>query len=416
MDRRRLSPRGRSWRLRLVLVTAMILWSLSATASDDGGDCIAVAGQCVAAAPTAASVFHNPARLPLSVSRFRVGMVGGTHAVAMSGCKEPLCGGYRRPEGLTAVQAGWSTKLTTKLGVGVGLHTPTATLVRIVAAESSAPHWPLLDGYGQRFRLQAGFGYRLHPTLSLGVAAHIFASIGSRLTLATSGEQVDRAGVVIQLGPTVRAIAALHWRPTTSWSLALVWRQATGVPYVIPAEVAVTSLARADLTLSQIAHSTPGQLDLAAGWRRPWGGVEAGIQWSQWSRLEEVAPTLRVATSGALIDGLGLNQVTSVAPTRGWPALRDTLAIGLSAWRNVTSELSLRCGWRWRPSPLPNLNQGPLITDQHRLAVGAALDITGPWRALVSGQWIIHPNRRRDDGVVFGGESLIGAFAIQRRL
>ncbi|MBP48250.1 MAG: hypothetical protein CMH53_09970, partial [Myxococcales bacterium] len=326
-----------------VLVSLALIFSPAlSVALPHGASCIASLGQCVVDDAAEAAVDANPARLATAPAVMRMGVLGATHAVSLKPCDGGSCSAHRRPEGLIALQIGWSSALTERLGIGMSLHTPYNTLVQIVAAEGNAPHWPLLDSYGQKFQLQVGAGYRLFDSLSIGLTSRVTASIGSQIRIDLAGDQVTHSDIAIELSPSFSLCAGLHWRPNRRWALALVWKQASAVAYEIPANVSVSSLIAADLNLTQMGNATPHTLQLALGWKRPHFGAEFGLDWMHWSALDDLSPNLQVRATGTAVEGLGLEDLASIDTMNGWPSLSDTVSLAISAWRHFDDELTLR--------------------------------------------------------------------------
>lgn len=389
-----------------------------------GSSSVARAGQAVATPSDDAAVVHNVAALASTTTSVRLGFTGAVHALRLARqCQAgEACLAARAPSATRALTGGWAGKVHERVGLGVTFSTPASELVRITAPDPKRPHAPMLEGTADRFSLVAGAGVAVLPWLEVGIGLQVHARIASHvmLDLDPIHQTLDRTDVEIHLGPRIGATAGLRARGPGGTLWALSWRQAASVSYEIPARIGVDSVAAVDLRLAQLAHGTPQRVRFAAAITRATWTVEVGADWQRWSTRRGLGPDLSSNVGGPLVDGVGLGQVVDVnAPAAQWaPALEDTVSLAASGEWQARQELSLRAGWRYRPTPFPLASATAALVDSdaHVVAAGLSLQVGG-WQFGAGGQVWLWQTRRPTSGSVTSHDAitLVSSLDITRR-
>ena len=243
-----------------------------------------------------------------------------------------------------------------RLHLGMGLTTPygqSAEWDRNSPFKYSAPYQAEMSVVS----LNPNAAYRLCDRLSVGAGVDLFSSMiefkqeipWTRLNGTPDGVakfEADGAGLGVNAG--------LAWRPGAGQALALTYRSPVRVDYEGDFTVTGHPMARPGGELRtdfETDITFPDRVGLA------WGmaltdalRVEADAEWLKWSRVDNLP--------------LDVDSDFGVLPGRSIPYdWKDTWTYGVGAAWDVAANWTLRAGYTFIESPVPNETFSPILSD-----------------------------------------------------
>jgi long-subunit fatty acid transport protein len=207
--------------------------------------------------------------------------------------------------------------------------------------------YPLYDNRTQRLVVLPSLAARICHGLSLGIAFNYLAGLGGQVAATEGSTRALEARVDEQIYSVLAINAGVRWQATPRLALALVYRQAFGVPF---STVAKNQIAGQPIDLDVDAQElyTPHTIVLGTAWRlRPTLLVSLDVAWLHWSDWR--GPYVTVTSELPLVGAIA-TEPPRVAFVDG-AAVRagaDWTALIRGAWA-----LSLRGGYAWESSPVP---------------------------------------------------------------
>jgi long-chain fatty acid transport protein len=330
-----------------------------------GGRSPALAATGVASADDFESLYQNPAGLAeVRGKRLAAGTLFGRFT---------LEGVDRRADDAAGVQVGASLPLPLggplagRVGLGIGLHVPTATLNRARAPQPGVPFYAILENSSELVGVQIGAGVRLGERWSAGGGAVVSGGLIGGIDVspdaagrfATTSEQ--------QLIATFAPVLGARFRPSSRWSLGAVTRFPLQTDY----DIRITSnlgealpVSIPTLRVAGTAQYDPLAIAVEVAWRpAPCWQLTAQLAYQRWSAFP--LPTL--------------NPVEGMAP-QAPPGFHDTVTPRLAAeWtrRFSLGEVKLRGGYAFVMSPAPEMTGPQAFLDNHRnlATFGVGLDL-----------------------------------------
>lgn len=357
---------------RVVLAAALLAAGGRAEASIAdvlglGSEESAVAGASAARVHDFSAGYYDPAGLTLA--RRPEAMIG----VVGFGSKLPLPGGgdFHMTDRVgilvgAATPIPFEGVLRERLFVGLALHTLPDTVVRIVSRTPDQAFYPLYDNRTQRLVILPSLAARVWRGLSLGLGFNYLAGLDGRIAAMEGATRAIEARVDQQIHSVVSINAGVRWQLEPRWAVALVYRQAFGVPF---RSVSRNSIAAQPIDVDVDAQGlyTPHTLVAGAAWRaRPSLLVSLDVAWLRWSDWR--GPFVTVTSELPLI-GTVTAPPPRVAFTDG-AAVRagaDWTALVRGAWA-----VAMRGGYAFESSPLPSSQNGTRLVDghKHHLTIG----------------------------------------------
>ncbi|MGZ3438955.1 MAG: OmpP1/FadL family transporter, partial [Polyangia bacterium] len=341
-----------------------------------GSEESAVAGASAARVHDFSAGYYDPAGLTLAHRpEASIGVIG-------FGSRLPLPGGgnFHMTDRVgilvgAATPVPFTGVLADRLFVGVALHLLPDTIVRVIAHTPDQPFYPLYDNRTQRLVILPAVAARLWRGLSLGLGFNYLAGLGGNVAATEGATRALEARVDEQIYSELAVNVGLRWQLDRALALALVYRQAFGVPF---RSVARNDIAGQPIDLDVDAEElyTPHTIVAGAAWRaRPSLLLSLDVAWLHWSGWR--GPYVTVTSELPLVGGIA-TEPPHVAFTDG-AAVRagvDWTTLVRGAWAT-----SLRGGYAFESSPLPSTQTGTQLVDGHKhhltLGLGARVAVFG---------------------------------------
>jgi long-subunit fatty acid transport protein len=341
-----------------------------------GSEESAVAGASAARVHDFSAGYYDPAGLVLARrSEASFGVVG-------FGSSLPLPDGSRfHMSDRVGILVGAATPipftgvLADRLWFGVALHLLPDAIVHVIAHTPDQAFYPLYDNRTQRLVILPAIAARIWRGLSVGLAFNYLAGLGGNVAATEGATRALEARVDEQIYSHVAVNAAVRWQARPRLAVALVYRQAFGVPF---RTVARNQIAGQPIDLDVDAEElyTPHTLVAGAAWRaRPSLLLSLDVAWLRWSDWR--GPYVTVTSELPLVGAIS-PEPPHVALTDG-ASLRagaDWTALVRGAWA-----ASVRGGYAFESSPVPTQQSGTQLLDGHKhhltLGFGARVAILG---------------------------------------
>jgi long-chain fatty acid transport protein len=369
-------------RTGVVLVLTALVVAGSARASEPevfglGSEEAAVAGASAARVHDFSAGYYDPAGLVLARrAEASVGVVGFGAQLSL-------------PEGRTfhmsdrvGILVGAATPipftgvLADRLWIGLALHLLPDSIVRVIAHTPDQPFYPLYDNRTQRLVILPTLAARVWRGLSVGVAFNYLAGLGGRVAATEGATRAIEARVDEQIYSKLAVNAGVRWQLRPAWAVALVYRQAFGVPFhtISRNDIAGQPI---DLDVDAEELYTPHTLEAGVAWRRPRLTLSLDVAWLHWSDWR--GPYVTVTSELPLVGAIA-TQPPAVAFVDG-AAVRagaDWTALVRGAWA-----LAVRGGYAFESSPVPAVQTDTQLLDghKHHLTIGAGARV-----AIFSGE------------------------------
>lgn len=320
------------------------------------------------------SGYYNPAGLAFGRGkRVAFGVLGAASNLRVNDDAYPIAEpfgfvfGASAPAPLGGLAAGL-------IHVGIGLYLLPDTVIRVIARQPEEPFYPYYDNRTQRLVVLPVIAVRPSDRLAFGIGLNALAGLAGQVVAAQGPTRALEPRVDEEIGTRVRLNAGVRWRATPWWEVALVYRQAFGVPFstVTNNEVAGEPI---DLAIDAEGLYTPDQVVVGNAWRA--GGLDLSLDltWARWSGYP--GPYVTVDSELPLVGALR-GRLPDVPWSDSFGArlgLERAMPLGGrgGAWQ-------LRGGYGLETSPVPdeqpgvtNLLDGP----KHTIAAGVGVRIPG---------------------------------------
>ncbi|MCC7112278.1 MAG: outer membrane protein transport protein, partial [Deltaproteobacteria bacterium] len=354
------------------------------------------------ALPGVAAAHNSPAALALSDSTLAVSVAYSLDVPALQlaldaprDAGDPLA--PAQPPAVSALNLAFTLPVDLvgedRLFVGAAAYFPTSVLVRARAFDPQRPFFAMYDSATEHYDVSVGAGLRAFDVLHVGAGLRLAAGQSGDVRLAVDpvrGRIVEQSADTFQY-PTFAPTAGLVVGPlgvegVLRGSAAVVWREPTSFDVTLPASLVIEGAdINAVLDVLILANYEPRSLTGGVSFEvRTDLVVDIEAQWAMWSAAPPPAVITEVDLGGGGLEALGLEGALD-APTAGQdrvqaPGYVDTLVWRVGAEWRALEPLTLRAGYQYRPSPVPDQTSGTNIVDAnvHIVALGLAVPFRMP--------------------------------------
>ncbi len=338
-----------------------------------GAASVAQAGAGAATATDFSATFLNPAGLAFGARS--TAHLGGTllaSGLGVRGERQDIPDSWGITAGLAVVPRG-DTWVARHLAAGVGIYALPDAVIHITTGFPADPAFPYYGNRTQRAVVLPAVALRITDTLSVGVAANVFAGLSGPAAARDGPARAVDATISEAIRARASLVAGVRFDPWPGWSLALVYRQRFEVPYQVSTRNTVGGIPL-DITVDAAGLFTPDELVLGAAWRGARWGLTADVRYARWS--DWGGPFVNVQ---ATLTGLAL----TAAPAS--PGFRDTVSVRAGGrWRTPYApgrSVELRAGAGYEPTIVGDQTGRTNLIDNDRwiFAAGAAVDLPPVW-------------------------------------
>ena len=398
-------------RVRVAIVAALLVAALAPGATRGsplelysfGGRSPALAGTGTSDAAGFDSTYLNPAGLAeVPRKRLSVGYLYGDFSLEMDGDDTAT----DRPRGLSfgaALPLPLGGALADRVGLGIGVITPSGTLTRVRVPLPGDPVYALLETRSQTLGILLATGVRLSDRWRAGIGllalaalqGYIFVDVDPAQRFTTDSEQ----RLVTHFAP----VAGVTWDPPMRGfqriRFGLTVRGASRSDYDIEVTNDLASelpLSLPPLRIAGAAQYDPWTVDLETSWRAS-DALRAYLLFSYQRWSDFPLPT---------------ENPLATAPAQEEPGFHDTVrphaGAELTSGGVLGGDLALRAGYAFIMSPAPEMKTRQSLLDNHRhmFSAGAGLAWPDGWLPLHLDAWfqlhLLQPRSHQKDPDAFG--------------
>jgi hypothetical protein len=280
--------------------------------------------------------------------------------------------------------AGW------KLGAGIALYLPDQFLARVQLIPTSEPHFVLLDNDPHRAVIEPVAAVAYGRRFAVGLGASIFADAESKQIVfdvgVEAGEKVGEAALDITLPVRVAPIIAAWVAPHPRVRLGAMFRGELSLDLTLDilSNVEIAGVVTGDVLVSIRAANYFTPAKAVAGIAvdvLPELTVSADATWQRWSAFGAGVPDLEVLVALDIAPPL----VSTTVPPE---AFEDTVSVRGGAELRLPgrrTDLALRTGMGWIPSPVPDQVGITSFADGDRLVTTIGAGITlADWAPILT--------------------------------
>lgn len=329
-----------------------------------GPEGVAEVGARSASAEDGAAAFSNPGSL--AFGRTTALSIAPTLSLsALRAQNEPLP--FADPFGVTLAASATiplEGPLANRIRIGFSGYFLPTTALRLLARAPEQPFYPYFDNRTQRLVAVPALGIRLTKWLGIGFGANILAGVRGPAKLEQGASGAPEPRIDIAANTVISTIVGMRIDPTERVHLALVFRQAFGIPLNIDTTATIGGIPLATNLQTRRAMFDPLTLVFASRIDLGKASLEADVSYAQWSAWE--GPYLSVQSTLP-----GVNLVSRI-PTG---LFRDTLSVRIGSNYTFTTSaktnLVLRAGVAAEPTILSGKIQGRTnLVDGDKLTIG----------------------------------------------
>lgn len=336
-----------------------------------------LAGATAAATSDFSAGYYNPGGLGFGRGKHvSFGVLGAASNLQINDRRTDLAEPFGVVFGASA-PAPLGGALTDRIIVGIGLYLLPKTVVRVIARRPDEPFYPWYDNRTQRLVVLPTIAWRVTDRFALGLAANVLAGLGGTVVAGEGPTRALDARVDEEIGTRAAVHGGVRMVLAPWWEMAMVYRQAFGVPFSTVADTTVAG-EPIDLAISAKGLFTPHTFVLGQAWHPGVVDLSLDLQYARWSGYP--GPFVAVDSNLPLVGPLA-----GVLPEVPW---KDTFGARLGAEGHLPGDrvdLTLRGGYGFETSPVPasqpgttNLLDGP----KHTLAIGLGLGFRAGGRRL----------------------------------
>ena len=275
-----------------------------------------------------------------------------------------------------------------RFAVGFTLFHP---LVRFTRIESIDPTFPYLYRYQNlpdKLILAGALAWEPVDWLRVGAGVQILADLAGTVTTAMSIKEgrFTHETIDLELRSVVAPTVGVSVGPVRGWRLGLTYRSPLELSYHIPIELLIEEVGRLEVLIDGVSLYTPGQLAAGVAWEsgEPIGvgwSVEAGLTWSRWAAAPPAGAVFELTIDDSASSDDPQNLIDAYADAIDLAA-RDTVTPRLGVEWRPSDVWTLRAGYFWRPTPLPNpIHQtNTLDATSHGIGLGGGFTFRDPTR------------------------------------
>lgn len=355
-------------------------FGFGAAAAGTGG-----ARTATATGPEAAH--HNPAGVALGRHpALLVGWGYGRMGLEIDGRDASVLDAHGTALGLAvpvALDEAWT------VGAGIALYLPDQFLARVQLIPSTEPHFVLLDNDPHRVVAEPVVAVAYGDKLAFGAGASLLADARSKKIVfdvgVVAGDKVGEAELDVALPIRLAPLVGLWLRPHPRVRAGLTYRGELSLDLALDilANVEIAGVVTGDALVSLRASNyfTPARLGGGVAVDvLPDLTVAADLAWNRWSAYPAAAD-LAVLVALDIAPPLVASDVTT-------PAFTDTVEARLGAEytrRGRHTDVAVRAGGAWRPSPVPPQIGLTSYADGDRLTLTAGAGVTlADWAPILT--------------------------------
>lgn len=280
-----------------------------------------------------------------------------------------------------------------RVGLGLGIHLPTGSLLSGQALDPETPQWYLYQSLPRRIVASLGFGWAPWEWVSIGAAIQILAGLKGRIEYEldiVAGRFVQKS-VVFDIEPRSAPSFGIELRPHERLRLGATYRASIDAEVDLPVDLEVTGLATILVTTQFRIQYMPHEVAVGASYRVPEIETLLSVDavWQGWSDAPDPSPQSAVDAAGGLLEGTGLDGAFD-APAAGQSrsvdlGFRDIVVISAGAEQPIGPGW-LRVGYQLSPTPAPVQTTGSNHIDgtAHVFALGGGIRFRDPVGILES--------------------------------
>lgn len=360
--------------MRRLLLAVLLLAPCTARASNFdiygfGTRALSMGGAATADSADFSGVFYNPSQLVLR-SKINVGLGLFYEKPSMSVTADnpspefdALCKTGCQPPDSTAYTVGlvfpFAGKLKDKVSLGIGLSLPTRNLIRVQAVDPGEPSWYLYQSSPDRINVFAGLGIRPVEWLSLGIGLQALADFTGNINFNVDlfNKRFQQRDIVAQLITRQAPVAGITFAPIKQLQFGFSYRASMELDLELPANIGLGDLGSLLLDAKSTTFFTPHEFTFGVS-GRPLDGltIDADLEYARWSVAPNPAVQVKVAFSGELASGLGLDKALSMDSQDAKIGFEDILIPRLGVEYYVVERLAVRAGYFYRPTMVPIQN------------------------------------------------------------
>lgn len=346
-------------------------------------------GALTADSRTSAAAFYNPAMLVLREdavfeAAFGWNRTGAT--VTPDDVSAQLDCTYCQPPDAVGTDLGFvfplAGKVKNRVAIGLALHLPATSFVRVRAADPNRPFWYQQFNNPDRFILFAGTGVKLGEKWAIGAGAQMLADLkgqGANVRIDLFSKRVELNELDSGLGTRVAPTAGVYFTPMESLRFGLSFRGEMALFYQVPATINLDGVGTLAMDIQGNNHFQPHTFTLGAAYDASADlTFSADLVYGLWSRAPTPYMVLNVDMSGETLEALGLDEALDLSSNLGEPGFKDTLGVRASGEYRFTDRFALMAGLSFRPTPVPRQDvAGTNILDANTLGFGVGVSAAG---------------------------------------
>lgn len=334
-----------------------------------GPEAIAEAGARTASAVDGTAAFLNPANLAFGKTT-TLSLTSTFSFSKLQAQDKPLP--IEDPIGFTLTASAsipFEGPLANRLRIGFSGYFLPTTALRLLARSPETPFYPYYDNRTQRLVAIPALGIRLTKWLGVGAGANVLAGVRGPANLETGATGAPEPRIDIAANTVASAIVGLRIDPSDNVHLALVFRQAFGIPLNIDTTANIGGIPLATNLQNQRAMFDPLTVTVASRIQLGHTNLELNVMYAQWSAWE--GPYLSVQSNLP-----GVNLVSR--PTSG--LFRDTVTMRVGGNHSFTirknADIVLRGGIGFDPTILSGKTQGRTnLVDGDKVTTGLGASV-----------------------------------------
>ena len=261
--------------------------------------------------------------------------------------------------------------------LGVGANIPTSPVYLPVSQDAKEPHFVLYNNHFQRAEINVCGAFKILPNLSIGGGATILANLDFPEKLQWFNTNETFLVAEVPTNVSFFPLVGLKYKPTDSLSLAAVYRGAASADLTIDVKFTASGEQIVpDVATILINFYKPNEVLLGASYTfgDKWI-VGLDVAWMDYSKMETPMPRYEFDVPEWVREVLSMIN----APP---PDFHDIFVPRVGVEYLLNKHFSLRSGYVYRPSPVPNQSgiNNYADSDKHVVTVGTGIEFFDPWK------------------------------------
>ncbi|MCA9524291.1 MAG: outer membrane protein transport protein, partial [Myxococcales bacterium] len=252
-------------------------------------------------------------------------------------------------------------------------------LTRLESIDYTTPQFYMYQNLPDKLIIAMGVAYEIHRVISVGIGFQLLAKLSGTADFSISllDKRINKKNLKVDLFATIAPTAGILLRPVRGLRIGISYRGALQLSFSLPLNVVLDEIGALDFKIKGVGLYTPHQINFGVSYefRYPKIRISAGVTWAMWSR----APSPSAAIDIKLDD-------TKLNPNAPTPAsiidvhspnvklnAKDILIPRVGIEYVVLEWLTLRGGYFYRPTPLPNqvYETNYIDNEAHTISLGA---------------------------------------------